>query len=290
MRVGFQNIHRSPSQGLMAVMRRGMGQTGCPGSLNDALQSWLSSLSAELPVDAAVGCGPSGGAPCGSPAEASQMANVIAEKFCALAASVAGEFACNVDPACSNPDAAAAPYAAQALSLFQGFPASVWTTEAANAASGNYYGSIGTEQGPAPNVGCGPGQNGVYLATVNGAVVTIPCGTPMPSGAAAATAPAFVPQSPIQYGPPVSASTGAPLSSAPAPTATYSTPINSPSGSPAGSSGGSTSSSTSSGGTLTDSLGWFTQSIIGGIPNWALVAAGVAALVFVIPMMSGGRR
>lgn len=189
---------------MIRIRRSGLGQTGCPGTLTSEMQSWLNSLSAELPVDAAVGCGPSGGAPCSSPAEASQMAETIAQNFCSLAAEVAGQFDCTVDPACANPAAAAAPYAAQALSLFQSFPASVWSTESENAASGNYYGAIGTEQGPGVQTGCEPGGNGVYLATVNGAVVSIPCGTAAPSGSSPATAPAFTPQAPIQYGPPVS--------------------------------------------------------------------------------------
>jgi hypothetical protein len=271
MRIGFANIHRAPPPGLMAVMRRGMGsigQTGCPGSLEDALQSWLSSLSAELPVDAAVGCGTSGGAPCGSPSEASQMAVTIAQQFCDLASSVAGQFpGCSVDPACSDPASAAAPYAAQALSLFNSFPASVWSTEVANAASGDYYGAIGTEQGPAPNVGCGPGQNGLYLATVNGSVVSIPCGTAAP----------------------VSTSANAPASSTPATVTSPGTATTTPAGTASSSSSSSSSGGSSTGSTLTDSLGWFTESSFDGIPNWALLAAGIAALVFVVPMLTGRR-
>lgn len=306
MRIGFTEIHRAPSPGLMAVMRRGMGQSGCPGSLSDALQSWLSSLSAESPADAAVGCGPSGGAPCGSPTEAAAMAGTIAQQFCDLASSVAGEFpGCTVDPACSNPAAAAASVQQAALQLFNSFEPSVWATEAANAASGQYYGPVGTEQGPASNPGCGPGGNGLYVTGQN---VSAQCPngtwTEGPNGMVWTYAPPAAGQAlpvsltvaptvaqPTIYGPAVNVATGQPTTSAPAPAAAA--PVTGavqPSTTAAATTAGGGAAAGTQPSSTTQALGWFTESSLDGIPNWALVAAGVVALIVVLPMLTGGRR
>jgi hypothetical protein len=59
---------------------------------------------------------------------------------------------------------------------------------------------------------------------------------------------------------------------------------------PSAAASSSTSTSTSSTGfDLTSIENWFTETSIDGIPNWALVAAGVAAL-FILPRLMGGRR
>jgi hypothetical protein len=141
------------------------------------MQQWMASLSAEPQTDAAVGCGPGGGAPCGSPSEAAQQqAMAIAQQYCAVVNQDVGLIGCPPDAACNNLPAALAPYISQLQSFFGGFPASVWATEAANAASGDYYGPIVVNPNTSP-------QN-------------------MPSQAA------------IQYGPPVSITTGAPTANA----------------------------------------------------------------------------
>jgi hypothetical protein len=44
-----------------------------------------------------------------------------------------------------------------------------------------------------------------------------------------------------------------------------------------------------SGTTSSDPFAFLTESAIGGIPNWALIAGGIA-LVMVLPSLMGGRK
>lgn len=89
---------------------------------------------------------------------------------------------------------------------------------------------------------------------------------------------------------------GGVINSAPVPTPVVSTPAITPTvstptpASPASSSSApSSSSSTSTSSAMSDFESWLNGSMIGGIPNWGLLAAGVAALL-ILPSMLGGHR
>ena len=177
------------------MMRRGVGQLP-PGCVNDfdlVMQNWFQSLSAQPASDAAVGCGPSNGAPCTDPVSASRMAIAIAAQYCSV--NNDGKiFGCPPDPACSDGGVAAAqPYVAKALAFFQNLPASVWATEATNLSTGQFYGpgaSTVPYNTPSPEQ---PSGSPAYIAAQTG--------QPAPTG------------SPYSYLPP----TQQPSSSSPAP-------------------------------------------------------------------------
>lgn len=147
----------------------GLGQSaGCQqGGFDAYMQQWVEALASEPATDAAVGCG-NGGQPCGSPQEASQMAYTIAASWCQTNQNNI-IFNCPADPNCAdNGQSEAAPYAAQALSIFEGYPSSVWSAEAAAGQSGEYYNEVPTcPPDTSPSV-----QNGVTIcySTVTGAV------------------------------------------------------------------------------------------------------------------------
>jgi len=134
-------------RGFGQYRRRGMGQgSGCTyGGLAAAMQDWLSSLANEPATSAAVGCGEGGGAPCPDPITAGQQqAAAIAASYCQIDANNAAQFGCTPDPACANPTAAIQSYITQAQALFNTYPSSVWSAEAAAATSGEYYNEVPT--------------------------------------------------------------------------------------------------------------------------------------------------
>jgi hypothetical protein len=258
MRVGFGAIHHRPSPSVAA--RVGMGD------VNAQLQAWLSSLGGEPGVDAAVGCGPSGGAPCGSPEAAAQMAITIAQQAC-VQESYAADFPGYVaDPLCADGGTAAGQaFASQALAYFNALPASVWTTEAQNAAAGLPY-------GPTPGGG-GYGE-------------LCPSGIQGPNGTCVGT------PTPI----PFNITTGAPTitSAPPAQPALPTLPASSAPSAPAGGTSSGTSSGTTGGTSNTnastsDPLAWLTESAIAGIPNWWLLAGGLVAVVALPMILKRGR-
>ena len=169
----------------------GGGQAGCfAGGFANNMSQWLAGLSAESPADAAVGCG-NGGQPCASPADFATMAAKIAASWCQESNDQA-QFGCPSDPNCVDMGvAASAPYAAEALSLAKSFPASVWATEAANAASGNYYGAQDTYGAPK----C---PAGTFYNTV-------------PGGGFTCSAPDAAPQYLADQGPAIDIATGQPI-------------------------------------------------------------------------------
>ena len=232
--------------------RRGMGQTqGCPETAFDGqMESWLSSLSAESQADAAVGCG--AGAPCASPADASQMALLIAQNYCNVVADGA-QFGCPPDSACNDIPTSAAPYVARALAFFQSFPASVWTQEAANLKSGNYYGTD-TDVNAQWNYNAGVAPVLTY-AEANAGNTT---GSPL-----------------SQTGTVIAAKTD---SSAPSNTSQ-------PTGSVQTTTGPIATTAAAASVAAPDPFAFLTESMIGGIPNWGLILAGVAAL-----FLLGGKR
>ena len=238
--------------------RRGMGQTqGCPETAFDGqMESWLSSLSAESQADAAVGCG--AGAPCASPADASQMALLIAQNYCNVVADGA-QFGCPPDSACNDIPTSAAPYVARALAFFHSFPASVWTQEAANLKSGNYYGTD-TDVNAQWNYNAGVAPVLTY-AEANAGNTT---GSPLPQS-------------------------GAPSNSSPVIISTAATSTNQ-SSTTSGPTAASQVIQTETGpvvvaASTSDPFAFLTESMIGGIPNWGLILAGVAAL-----FLLGGKR
>ena len=149
-------------------------------NLQAALNAWVASLAAESPADAAVGCGPSGGAPCTSPEEAAQQIYAQAASICAEAGS-AESLVGSLDPNCAdNGQALAGQMLPQVESIFAGFPPATWTTEAANAASGNYYGSA--PAGPCPAgqfVQVGPNGVTCYGNTANQDLQNTPIASPV---------------------------------------------------------------------------------------------------------------
>lgn len=257
MRLGIGQIHR------------GVGQAGCfAGGFADNMEQWIAGLQAELPSDAAVGCGSNGGTPCASPADAANMALIIARSWCQESNNQA-QFGCPADPNCNDMGAAAAaPYVAKALAIFGGFPPSVWATEAANAASGNYYGT-------APAGPCPPGT--FYNTNAGGG---FSCNSPDAA--------------PSQFtgdqGPQVNILTGQPIpatitpSNVPTTAAPASTPAAGTSTPAAGTSNTSTSPSTTS-----DPFAWLTETSIGTVPNWMLLAGGLGALILLPSLLKGGR-
>jgi hypothetical protein len=284
MRLGIGQVHRmlpvpfhvaprpGPWRGFM-----GLGQQpGCfAGGFADNMQQWLQGISlpgGNAEADAAVGCGPNGGTPCASPADAANMALQIAASWCTEANNQA-QFGCPSDPNCGDMGvAAAAPYVAAALAKFSQFPASVWTTEAANAASGNYY-------GPQP---AGPCPPGTFYNTVAG-------------GGFQCNAPNAAPQ---QYtgdsGPQVNILTGQPIpatitpsTATVNPTASSASPSAAGSSSPAASNAGTSTNTSAS--SASDPFAWLTQTSIGTVPNWMLLAGGLVAVMVLPSLLKGGR-
>lgn len=274
MRIGIGQIHQRPSAPMVAMIRRNGGM----GDVNALLANWFQSLSAQPPSDAATGCGSGGGYPCGSPVQAAQQVYTQAAAFCAEETDgsfVAGYVA---DPACSdNGKAAADAIYAQVLSFYEGLPASVWQDEAANAASGNYYGTA--PAGPCPAgmfVQVGPNGLTCYGNTAQdagsvGPPINIQTETPI-----AATTP--VVSTPVQQAPPTQVAT--PTTALPLIAPAASSSSTTAAGAPASSSSSSTSG--------TDDFAFLTQSLIAGIPNWALIAGGLAA-VLLLPSLLGRR-
>ncbi len=258
---------------------RGMGQItqGCPEVQFDGqMQNWLGSLQAQPQSDAAVGCGPSGGAPCGSAEEAAQMAVLIAEQYCSVV-SDGQAFGCPADPKCSDPAASAAPYVAQALKFFQSFPPSVWSAEAANAASGNYYGT--QPAGPCPPgqfVQVGPGGVSCYGSMANQDITNAPVN--ISTGAPLSNTPPPAPAPPVSVTPPVILTKTPPASSS-----SNSSPQPAPVVNNYYSSGPSGSSSSPQSAPL--DLSFLTNSAFGGIPNWILGGGVLLAL-----RLLGGKR
>lgn len=267
MRVGMGQIHRQPQPPMAAIMRRGVrgiGQTATPINLQLALNNWFQQLSAQPQSDAAVGCGPGGGTPCASPQDAANMVYTYAQSIC-QEATAAQVLAGSLDPNCADGgQAVAAALYPQVLALFNSFPASVWATEAANAASGSYYGPVPNS---CPNGGfltVGPNGPSCAGSTANQDIQNAPVSI-------VASAPAAAVVSPV----PASAPASVPASS-----------ISTTAPSPAAAGAASSSSSTSS---TSDTWGFLTETSIDGIPNWMLIAAGVG-LVFLLPSLMGGRR
>jgi hypothetical protein len=198
------------------------------------------------------------------------MIYLIAANQCQLESNDSAMAGYVPDPACADGGYAAAEALYPALlSFFQGFPASVWATEAENAASGNYYGV----QTPGY---CPPGSvfnmtNGVITCTPNAAATRSAAGTSVP----------------------INILTGAPITTPPVSTP-VSTPAPAPSPAPSPSQPSAPSqttgtSSTSAAAATSDPFAFLTQDSISGIPNWMLLAGGLA-LVMILPSLLGGRR
>ena len=251
-------VHGLGNARMIPIPPRGMGQTqGCPELQFDGyMQSWLQSLLGEPPSDAAVGCGANGGEPCTSPDEASQMAMLIAENYCSVVADGAA-FGCPADPACSNLSSAVGPYTDKALAFFRTFDPSVWATEAANLKSGLTYGSSHSTcpAGTFPSVG----PSGMTCSAASGQ------GTPPPPS-----------QGSSPYIPPPNTSSRTTGSGDNAPSN-----VNQPMGSPVI----QTAPTPAPAVAVPDPFAFLTESVIGGIPNWGLILAGVAAL-----FLLGGKR
>jgi hypothetical protein len=303
MRVALNQIHRTSP---MILGRRGglgrLGQTGCTyGGLDAAMQDWLSSLSNEPATAAAVGCGTGGGAPCPDPVTASeQQAVAIANDYCQVNANDAAEFGCPADPDCQNLSAVLTPYVQQAQALFNTYPSGVWSAEAAAAASGQYYNEVPT---------CPPGTS----PSESGGVVTCWSLTTgqaeQPSYAPAVTS-SGAPLQGSPQGPSLTIIPGNAASTTPAgATSVAPTPIPSAAsiaannaltvGTTAGTPGATapitatvapaTAAAATSSTTSSDPFAFLTESAIGGIPNWALIAGGLA-VVLILPSLMGGRR
>lgn len=245
-------VHGLGNARMIPIPPRGFGQTtqGCPELQFDGyMQSWLSSLQAEPPSDAAVGCGANGGEPCTSPDEASSMAMLIAENYCSVVADGAA-FGCPSDPACNNLSSAVGPYTDKALAFFRTFDPSVWATEAANLKSGMIYGSSHSSC-PA----------GTFPSIANG---VLSCSGPSGQGPTPTAS-----QGSSPYIAPVDTSVSRITSSGDGGPTT-----NQPMGSPVV----QTTTPAPLVVAAPDPFAFLTQSVIGGIPNWGLIVAGVAAL------------
>jgi hypothetical protein len=297
MRVALGQIHRALPP-FLGMRRRGMGQSGCPyGGLTAQLQNFISSLSDEPATVAAVGCGTGGGAPCPDPVTAAeQQVNAIAADYCNIAAEDAAEFNCPVDPDCTtNLTAVVNAAIAQAQAIFEQYPSSVWQAEASAASSGQYYNEVPT---------CPPNTS----PSQSGGVVT--CYS-LTTGAAEqpSYAPAPVLNSPT--GPSLNIQAGVPSSTSPAAASSYAAPSIPAPASIAQNNAATVGTTLSAGtpgatapitatvapataaaatsGTTSSPFAFLTESAIGGIPNWALIAGGLA-LVLALPSLMGGRR
>lgn len=89
---------------------------------------------------------------------------------------------------------------------------------------------------------------------------------------------------------PVTSPVSAPVSTAPAVAAPAPTPTPSPSPQPTGTQpSGGTQPTGGTGAQQTSSFGWITETSFDSIPNWVLLAGGVAVLLM-LPSLMGGRR
>lgn len=265
MRLGIGQIHR------------GVGQAGCfAGGFAQNMQEWLAGIQLPGPdaqLVAAVGCGPGASQPCASPADAANQALAIAKSWCDES-NAQSWMGCPSDPNCGDGGAAAAaPYVAQALAIFSRFPASTWTTAAADAASGNYYGTQNSYGAPV----CPPGT---FFNTKAGGGFT--CTPPD------ATPQQFTGDS----GPKVNPLTGQPVpstitpSNSPTNAAPASTQPAAGTSTPAAGTGSGGTSNTS---TTSDPLAWLTETSIGTVPNWMLLAGGLVAIMVLPSLLKGGR-
>lgn len=260
MRIGVGQIHRAPSPSMYAMVRRpGMGQAaiGPFTPLDQYLANWFAELSGEPQGDAAVGCGTGGGLPCTSAEDAAGMVYTIAANQCQLETNDATMAGYQPDPQCADGgQATASALYPQVLSFFQAFPQSVWDTAAANLAANTPY-------GPEPTNPCGTGTasyvNGVMTCRGSNAAVDV--------GQAA---------NPPVTATPISQTPASVVTPVAAPVSTTGTAIV-----PVAVTGATTST--------TDDFAFLTQSVFGGIPNWALLAGGLA-LVLILPSLLGGRR
>jgi hypothetical protein len=285
MRIGLAQIHRAPQPMMAAMMtrRRGVGQVVPIAPfppLAQYLQEWFGETQSMSPTSSVIGCGPGQDQPCANPADAANMIYGIAAGQCNLEESDKTFAGYIDDPACNDQGvAAAAAIYPQILAYFNTFPASVWATEAANAASGLYSGPSSFGGGP-----CGAGM---VFNEVNGVITCSPASTAVGFNS--------------DQGPSINILTGAPITPAAPASSTpvlSTTPALAPSPAPSGSSasapsqttGTSSSSSTSSTAAATsDPFAFLTQDTISGIPNWMLLAGGLA-LVMILPSLLGGRR
>ena len=274
MRIGTGQIHRQPSPAFMARMRRpGMGQVSSPVAAQ--VQSWLQGLQAStLNAEdyAGGGCGSGGNnAPCASAVDAATSVYPFVAMLCQENANTAQLTGGPTDPNCGdNGQALAGQYYAQLLALFNSLPANTWTTEAAALAAGpgSYECAPGyTLITSGPSAGsCGltsvvGGQSGTGTPSVPVVVVSTP--------SVPVSAPTVTPQPSVS-----SAASTIPASSiSPAPATAAAVP------------------SSTSGAAAASSSDWsfLTETSIDGIPNWMLIAGGLA-LVFVLPSLMGGKR
>ena len=274
MRIGLSQIHRAPGPELAMMMRkRGMGQVVPIAPfppLAEYLTRWFTQENVMSGVDAAVGCGPGGNLPCASPEDAAQMVYLIASQQCAMEQADTSFAGYVDDPACNDQGvAAASAIYPQVLAYFQSLPASVWSAEVADAASGNYGGPI--PAGPCPSGTVWNMTNGVIscnpinpVNVIQGAPVNITAGAPLATP---------VSSTPVSI--PASAPSQAPSASQPS--------------APSQTTGTNSSTSSASAAATSDPFAFLTQDAIAGIPNWMLLAGGLA-VVMILPSLLGGRR
>jgi hypothetical protein len=268
MRIGIGQIHRRPTAPLVALVRRpGMGQVS--SSVQAQLQSWLQSLQASTlnaQDYAGSGCGSGGNdAPCASPTDAANSVYSFAAMLCQENANTAQLTGGPTDPNCGdNGNALAASMYPQLLALFNGLPSNTWSVEQSALAAGP-----GSYQ-------CSPGMTLITSGPLAGS-----CGLTSVVGGQASTGVPSVPVIPQSV--PV-------VSPQPSPSVAAST-VPAVSISPAAATAAIGSSSTSGSTAAVSSSGWgfLTETSFDGIPNWALIAAGIAA-IFLAPKLFGGSR
>jgi hypothetical protein len=264
MRLPANIIHHAPPRNLAALMRRGIGQSG-PAGYSSCAAYLAGTLAAFPPVSTAASLGPvdevlsalqiNPGVT--SAATAANVVYSLAQQYCGAIGAESSEQDPNIPtaPDCSDggQSAATAAYPAY-LAYYSALPASFWT-------------AIQTLASTPETVAVSPAivQQGSYTAPTY--VTVTPTSMPNPTSVAQA-------QQQVQQ-----LITGAPVSSSPA----------SSTSSGSSTSGGTTSSSSSGTSTAAPWYEWFTETSIDSIPNWALVAGGVA-LIVILPMLLGGKK
>lgn len=269
MRIGIGQIHRQPGTPLMALVRRpGVGQVTTP--VQAQVESWLAGLQGSLlnaQDYAGGGCGSGGNnAPCASPADAANSIYPFVSMLCQENANTAQLTGGPTDPDCgNNGQALAAQYYSQLLALFNSLPSNTWTTEAAALAAGP-----GSYE-------CAPGMTLITSGPSAGS-----CGLTSVVGGQSGSGTPSVPISTPSV--PVSAPSATPQPSASAAASTVPAALISPT--PATAAAGSSSTNAPA---AASSFGFLTETSIGTIPNWMLIAGGLA-LVLVLPSLMGGRK
>lgn len=199
------------------------------------------------------------------------MALAIAADYCNVV-SEGSIFNCPQDPACADNGASAAqPYIAQALALFNSFPASVWAQEATEASSGQPAPS-----GPCPAgmfVQVGPGGVSCYGSTAD-QDLAVPVAGSAAQAAAAAANPTPAPVGPAPIVAPAGSSASTPATATPSNPLAIFAPVVAPASSQVQS-----QPSASDFSFLTNNV-----SMMGfDVPVWGLIAAGLGLFLIVRP-------